>query len=278
MTMPPKINPQYAIDPPADGYTRWQITVEYDGSPYAGWQRQHEIPTVQGVVEQAIFEFSGETVHVQCAGRTDAGVHATGQVAHFDLYRTMTPYRMRAAINNFLRHTGVSILDAQVAPDDFHARFSAQSRAYIYRILNRRSHPTFTRGTVWHIPQPLDINAMHNAGQVLVGTHDFTTFRSSECQSQSPVKTLDYISLYRAENAPDTPPNVPPAIAGEIHMHIGARSFLHHQVRNIIGTLYLVGLGKWTADDVQNALDAKNRSAGGKTAPPDGLYLTQVTY
>lgn len=274
MTEPPKIQPRYDIDPPEKGYTRWKIVVEYKGTGYSGWQRQNDVPTVQSVVEQAIFDFSSEWVHVQCAGRTDAGVHATGQVAHFDLKRSMTPYRLRGAINNFLAGTGVCVVQADIAPNDFHARFSAQNRSYIYRILNRRAHPTFTTGTVWHIPKPLDVQAMHDAGQLLLGTHDFTTFRASECQSASPIKTLDSLVIKRAEQSP----HLPPPLESEIHMHISARSFLHHQVRNIIGTLHLVGLGSWTAHDVQKALDAKDRSAGGKTAPPHGLYLTHVGY
>lgn len=269
-----KIQPQYAIDPPPPGYTRWKIVVEYNGTGYSGWQRQQGVPTVQAVVEQAIFQFSSERVHVQCAGRTDAGVHATGQVAHFDLHRPMTPYGLRGAINNFLGGTGVCVVRADVAANDFHARFSAQNRVYLYRILNRRAQPTFTAGTVWHIAKPLNVEAMHHAGQVLVGTHDFTTFRASECQSSSPIKTIDSLVIKRAEPNLD----LPPPLASEIHMHIGAKSFLHHQVRNIIGTLQLVGLGSWTVDHVQRALEAKHRSAGGKTAPPYGLYLTHVGY
>ena len=270
----PKYTPKYTIDPPEAGKRRWKIVVEYHGGGYRGWQRQHDVPSVQAEIESAITQFSGETTHVQCAGRTDAGVHATGQVAHFDLAYDLDPFRCRAAINNFLQGKDICVLDAQIAKDDFHARFSAQKRAYIYRILNRRPHPTFTRGTVWHIHQQLDVDAMHKAAQILVGTHDFTSFRATECQSNSPVKTVDYITIKHADNTSE----LPSVINGEIHMHIGARSFLHHQVRNIIGTLYKVGTGQLTDDDIKRILDARNRSAGGKTAPPDGLYLTHVGY
>ena len=269
-----KHTPQYAIDPPAAGKRRWKILVEYHGGAYRGWQRQHNVPSVQAEIETAIEQFSGEKVHVQCAGRTDAGVHATGQVAHFDLGYDVDGFRCRAAINNFLQGKDICVLEAEIAPDDFHARFSAQKRAYIYRILNRRPHPTFTRGTVWHIHQQLDVNAMHNAAQILVGTHDFTSFRATECQSNSPVKTVDYITIEHADNTSQ----LPSVIQGEIHMSIGARSFLHHQVRNIIGTLYKVGTGQLNNDDIKRILDARDRSAGGKTAPPDGLYLTHVGY
>ena len=273
-TPPIKHTPKYSIAPPDEGKRRWKILIEYDGSAYRGWQRQHNVPSIQAEIENAILQFSGENPHVQCAGRTDAGVHATGQVAHFDLAYDLDAFRCRAAINNFLQGTGICVLQAEIAPDDFHARFSAQKRAYIYRILNRRPHPTFTRGTVWHIHQDLDVDAMHNAAQILVGTHDFTSFRATECQSNSPVKTVDYITIKHADNTAE----LPSVINGEIHMHIGARSFLHHQVRNIIGTLYKVGTGQLTGDDIKRILDARDRSAGGKTAPPDGLYLTNVEY
>ena len=268
------ITPQHSIAPPAEGYRRWKVVVEYHGGGYSGWQRQDNVPTIQGEIENAIFQFSGETVTLQCAGRTDAGVHATHQVAHFDLKRDITPFRLRAAINNFLRRKGISIIDAEIADNNFHARYCAKERAYIYRILPRRAHPTFTWGTVWHVHQELNVDAMHHAAQVLVGTHDFSSFRAAECQANSPIKTIDYITIKR----PDSTNDILTPMANEIHMHIGARSFLHHQVRNIIGTLYQVGVGRWTDNDVKHILEACDRSAAGKTAPPDGLYLTHVGY
>jgi len=244
---------------------RYRLQVEYDGGPYVGWQRQDTGLGVQQVVEEAIPRFSGETVRVHCAGRTDAGVHALGQVAHFDLERDdMTPKTVRDALNHHMQPHPVSILTAEIVDDDFHARFSATEREYLYRILNRRARPAIERGHVWWVPQALDVEAMHDAAQVLIGKHDFTTFRASQCQAESPVKTLDELTVTRSGE--------------EIHIKARARSFLHHQVRNMVGTLQRVGLGKWTRDDVKAALEAKNRSAGGMTSPPDGLYLVRVGY
>jgi tRNA pseudouridine38-40 synthase len=243
---------------------RYRITLEYDGGPFVGWQRQDNQPSVQGALEDAIEKLSGERVTVTGAGRTDAGVHALGQVAHFDLEKTFDAGKVRDALNHYLRPAPVSVLAAQEAAADFHARFSATGRHYLYRILSRRSPPALEPGKVWHVVHDLDADAMHAAAQVLVGHHDFTTFRAAECQSASPVKTLDRLDVSRR--------------ADEIHIEASARSFLHHQIRSFTGTLKLVGEGKWQPRDVKAALAAKDRSACGPVAPPDGLYLTKVDY
>ncbi|WP_308910960.1 tRNA pseudouridine(38-40) synthase TruA [Pseudokordiimonas caeni] len=246
---------------------RFKLTIEYDGRPYVGWQRQDNGPTVQAVLEDAFAEFAhGEEITVFGSGRTDAGVHAKGQVAHVDLARPMTSDALQAALNHFLkvRETAISILKIEEVGEDFNARFSAKGRHYLYRIVNRRGPLTFDRGLAWHVIRPLDAEAMNEAGQRLIGTHDFTTFRHVECQAKSPVKTLDYLRIERHGE--------------EIHMLAGARSFLHHQIRSMIGTLELVGCGKWTADDVTAALEARDRSALGLNAPPDGLYFLRVDY
>lgn len=245
--------------------TRYKIQVEYDGGPFVGWQRQDSGLGVQQVVEEAITAFSGETVRVHCAGRTDAGVHARGQIAHFDLARDdMTTKTVRDAINHHAKPYPVSIVEADIVDDDFHARFSAIEREYLYVILNRRARPAIDRGHVWWVPSMLDAAAMHDAAQVLIGQHDFTSFRATQCQAQSPVKTLDELTVTR--------------VGEQIHIKARARSFLHHQVRNMVGTLKRVGDGKWTAKDVKGALEACDRSAGGETAPADGLYLMRVGY
>ena len=247
--------------------TRFRLKVEYDGSAYVGWQRQDTGLGVQQVVEEAIFAFSGENARVYCAGRTDAGVHARGQVAHFDLKREdVTTKTVRDAINFHSKPHGVSVVAAQVVGEDFHARFSATEREYLYIILNRRARPALDLGHVWWVPTPLDAEAMHDAAQALIGKHDFTTFRASICQSQSPVKTMDEITVTRHGD--------------EIHVKARARSFLHHQVRNIVGTLRQAGKskGRWSPADMKRALDARDRSAAGQTAPPDGLYLMRVGY
>lgn len=244
--------------------TRWRVTVEYDGGPYVGWQRQENGPSIQQALEEAITEFCGETVRVHGAGRTDARVHAFGQVAHFDIERQTTADTVRDALNAHLREAPISILEAAAVPDDFHARISARERVYLYRILNRRPPPTVDEGRVWHVPWELDAVAMHDAAQCLVGTHDFTSFRATVCQAKSPVKTLDVLDVQRA--------------GAEIHIHARGRSFLHHQVRNMVGTLERVGAGKWTADEVAAALAARDRSAAGMTAPAEGLYLVSVAY
>jgi tRNA pseudouridine38-40 synthase len=244
---------------------RYKIEVEYDGGPFVGWQRQDTGLGVQQVVEEAIEAFSGESVRVHCAGRTDAGVHARGQVAHFDLSRDDVSVKTVCdAINFHVKPHPVSIIRAQMVDEDFHARFSAVEREYLYVIFNRRARPAIERGHVWWVPQPLDESAMHAAAQTLIGKHDFTTFRAAMCQAQSPVKTLDELNVVRRGD--------------EIFVTVRARSFLHHQVRNFVGTLQWVGMGKWSADDVKRALEACDRRAGGPTAPPDGLYLMRVGY
>jgi tRNA pseudouridine38-40 synthase len=243
---------------------RLRLTLEYDGSPFVGWQRQDNGVSVQGVLEDAIEKLSGERVTVTGAGRTDAGVHALGQVAHFDLEKTFEAGKLRDALNHFLRPNPIVVLESSVADGQFHARFSATARHYLFRILNRRSPPALEEGRVWHVSPRLDADAMHAAAQLLLGQHDFTTFRAAECQAQSPVKTLDRLDVSRR--------------ADEIHIEASARSFLHHQIRSFAGTLKLVGEGKWTPRDVEAALAAKDRARCGPVSPPDGLYLVRVDY
>lgn len=244
--------------------TRYRITLEYDGSGFVGWQRQDNGPSVQAAVERAIFGFCAEAVTVFAAGRTDAGVHATGQVAHFDIEKATTAATVADALNAHLRPDPIAVLRADAVDAGFDARLSARQRAYLYRIVNRRAPLTIDRGRAWQVATPLDPAAMHAAAQRLVGRHDFSTFRASLCQARSPVKTLDLLSVERDGE--------------EIRVRARARSFLHHQVRNMVGTLRLVGEGKWTAEDVSAALDARDRARGGPTAPADGLYLTEVVY
>jgi tRNA pseudouridine38-40 synthase len=243
---------------------RYRLTIEYDGGPFVGWQRQAEGASVQGALESAIEKLSGERVTVTGAGRTDAGVHALGQVAHFDLEKTFDAGKVRDALNHYLRPDPVCVLEAAAADGEFHARFSAKSRHYLFRILNRRSPPALEDGRVWHVSPKLDAEAMHAAAQMLVGQHDFTTFRAAECQAQSPVKTLDRLDVSRR--------------ADEIHIEASARSFLHHQIRSFAGSLKLVGEGKWRPRDMKAALEARDRSACGPVSPPDGLYLVRVDY
>jgi tRNA pseudouridine38-40 synthase len=243
---------------------RYRLTLEYDGGPFAGWQRQDNGPSVQATLEEAIFKLSGERATVTGAGRTDAGVHALGQIAHFDLEKEFAPEKVRDALNHHVRPAPIAVLDSQIAAPDFHARFSATARHYLYRILCRRTPPALDRGRVWHVVRELDAAAMHTGAQFLVGQHDFTTFRSSECQANSPVKTLDRIDVRLAGD--------------EIHIEAHARSFLHNQVRSIVGSLKLVGEGKWRPRDMQTALDAKDRARCGPVAPPEGLYLVGVGY
>jgi tRNA pseudouridine38-40 synthase len=243
---------------------RYRLCIEYDGGPFVGWQRQDNGPSVQGVLEDAIQKLSTRRVNVIGAGRTDAGVHALGQVAHFDLDKDYPPDKVRDALNYHLRPAPVSVLEAAVADAEFHARFSATARHYLFRILNRRSPPALDRAKVWHVAVPLDADAMHAAAQHLVGNHDFTTFRAAECQARTPVKTLDRLDVFRRGE--------------EIHIEASARSFLHHQVRSIAGTLKLVGEGKWLPRDVKSALEARDRAACGPVSPPDGLYLVKVDY
>jgi tRNA pseudouridine38-40 synthase len=244
--------------------TRFKLTLEYDGGPFVGWQRQDNGPSVQQALEEAIHRFCGETVTSFAAGRTDAGVHARGQVVHFDLAREAGADTVRDALNFHLKPAPIAVLKAEVAPADFHARFSAKARHYLYRIVNRRAPLAIERGRAWLVGAPLDAAAMHAAAQLLVGHHDFSSFRASLCQADSPMKTLDVLDVTRAGD--------------EVLITARARSFLHHQVRNMVGTLKLVGEGKWTRKDVTQALEARNRSAAGPTAPPEGLYLTQVWY
>lgn len=244
--------------------TRFRLTVEYDGGPFVGWQRQENGPSIQQCLEEAVTATVQEETHVYGAGRTDAGVHATGQVAHVDIGKEIAPERLMAALNFHLKPNPIAVIDCSAAAEDFHARFSATGRAYLYRISNRRAPPVLDRGHVWWVAAELDAAAMHEAAQRLIGKHDFSTFRATLCQAQSPVKSLDRLDVRLA--------------GGEIHVVAEARSFLHHQVRNMVGTLSLVGYGKWSADDVTAALAARDRAKGGPTAPPDGLYLTRVVY
>lgn len=244
--------------------TRWKFTIEYDGKPFVGWQRQDNGPSVQASLENAILNLTGETVTVGAAGRTDAGVHALGQVAHADIAKSFEPQKMQEALNAHLRPHPVAIVHAEIAGEAFHARFSATARHYVYRIINRRSPLTFDHGRAWQVAVELDSEAMSAAAQMLVGHHDFTTFRAAECQAKSPVKTLDVLDVVRC--------------AEEIRISASARSFLHHQVRSMVGTLKQVGTGKWNSHDVHAALEARERSACGPVAPPDGLYLLRVDY
>lgn len=243
---------------------RYRLTIEYDGTPFAGWQRQHGQPSVQAALEDAIMRLGEEDVTVSGAGRTDAGVHAMGQVAHVDLQKDWKPGKLMGAINAQVRPDPVSVLDVAIVDEDFHARFSATARHYRFRILDRQPPPALDRNRVWWVPHALETQAMHEAAQTLVGHHDFTTFRSAQCQSKSPVKTLDRLDVVRE--------------GAEVVVYASARSFLHNQVRSLVGTLKLAGEGKWSAADVRAALDAADRSACGPVAPPDGLYLVSVDY
>jgi tRNA pseudouridine38-40 synthase len=243
---------------------RYKLVIEYDGAPFVGWQMQDNGPSVQGVLTAAVAAFCGETVPVQGAGRTDAGVHAHGQVAHVDLAKQWDTDTVRDALNAYLRPHPVAVLSAHIAPAEFDARFSATQRHYLYRIVNRRADLTLDRERAWRVARPLDAEAMHRAAQRLIGRHDFTTFRAAECQANSPVKTLQRLDVERRGE--------------EIHVHASARSFLHTQVRSMVGSLALVGEGKWTADDLARARDARDRAACGPVAPPDGLYLERVDY
>ncbi len=253
--------------------TRYKLTIEYKGSDYCGWQRQDDVPTIQQAIEEAIHGFCQQDVAVHASGRTDAGVHARGQVAHVDMgefSRVMEPFEVAKAINAFLRPQPISIVSAEIVADDFEARYHAVGKLYQYRIVNRSSFPAIEQGLVWHVKRPLDVKAMHEAAQVLVGHHDFTTFRDSQCQAKSAEKTLDRLDV-KTHTYDDYG-------GQEIIFEAEARSFLHHQVRNMVGTLALVGEGKWSADDLKSALAAKDRTKGGPTAPADGLYLVRVDY
>ena len=243
---------------------RYKLTIEYDGGPFVGWQRQDNGPSIQAALEAAVMAFCGERVQVQGAGRTDAGVHALGQVAHLDLASEKPADTIRAALNHHLKPQPIAVVEAEAVPGDFHARFSATWRRYRYRLLNRRAPPAFDRGRVWHVPVPLDDQAMADAAQVLVGKHDFNSFRSASCQALSSVKTLDVLQVGRDGT--------------EIAIDVGARSFLHNQVRILVGTLQLVGRGQWSKLDVERALAARDRTRAGPTAPPVGLCLMEVRY
>jgi tRNA pseudouridine38-40 synthase len=244
--------------------TRWRLTIEYDGGPFMGWQRQDHGPSVQQTLEEALQQMTGENAAFTAAGRTDAGVHALAMAAHVDIGRTMTPHRLREGLNALVRPQPVSVLEVEPVADDWHARFSCIGRRYLYRILNRRAPPAVELGKVWHIAVPLNVEAMSEGATYLVGRHDFTTFRSAHCQSDSPVKTLDRLDISRQGN--------------EIRIEAAARSFLHHQVRSMVGCLALVGRGQWPADDIRKALEARNRAALGLNAPPHGLYFVEALY
>jgi tRNA pseudouridine38-40 synthase len=243
---------------------RYRLTIEYDGRPYNGFQAQAAQPSVQAAIEAAVKAFSGQAIRIAAAGRTDTGVHATGQVVQVDLERDWPARTVMNALNAHLTREAVSVLDCAVAPEGWHARFSANERRYLYRILNRPAPPALDKGKVWHMKKAMDAEAMHAAAQALVGLHDFTTFRDMACQSKSPVKTLDVARVSR--------------VGDEVHLVFEARSFLHRQVRSMTGTLAEVGVGRWTAQDVRDALEARDRTACGPVAPSDGLYLTGVGY
>ncbi|MCJ7787314.1 MAG: tRNA pseudouridine(38-40) synthase TruA [Methyloceanibacter sp.] len=243
---------------------RYKLTLEYDGTPFVGWQMQENGASVQGRLAEAIKAFSGEETIPRGAGRTDAGVHALGQIAHFDLAKDWACDKVRDALNAQLRPDPISVLACEPAPDGFEARFSANARHYLYRIVNRRSPLALERERAWQVIQPLDAAIMNAAAQVLIGHHDFTTFRSTECQAPSPMKTLDRLTVSRHGE--------------EVRIEALARSFLHNQVRSMVGSLKLVGDGKWTANNLQQALEARDRSACGPVAPSCGLYLMKVDY
>jgi tRNA pseudouridine38-40 synthase len=244
--------------------TRFRLSVEYDGGPFMGWQRQAHGPSVQQAIEEAVTAITSEAAVLHAAGRTDAGVHALAMAAHLDLERRITPFRLAEGLNARLRPRPVAILAAAVVPDDWHARFSCVGRRYLYRIVNRRAPLALEAGRAWQVGVPLDERAMHEAAQILVGRHDFTTFRSAHCQSESPVKTLDRLDVRReGEN---------------VLVEAAARSFLHHQVRSMVGCLQLVGRGKWSASDLKAALEARDRAALGLNAPPHGLYFVEAVY
>jgi len=243
---------------------RYKLVLEYDGGPFAGWQRQDNGPSVQAALEDAVFKLAQERVTATGAGRTDAGVHARGQVAHFDLVKEFPADTVRDALNAHLRPAPISVLEASIAVPDFHARFSAVARYYEYRVLCRRAPPALDRGHVWHVGRALDVETMARAARALLGTHDFTTFRAAECQAKSPVKTLDRLDVAKQGD--------------EIVFYAAARSFLHHQVRSMVGTLKLVGEGKWTDANVARALASCDRAQCGPVAPPEGLTLLRVDY
>jgi len=244
--------------------TRFALTIEFDGTPYMGWQRQDHGATVQGEIEAAIAKFTGEQTNVYGAGRTDAGVHALGMRAHIDIEKPLTSFRLMEALNAHLRPQPIAILACEEVDEEWHARFSCMGRAYEYRIINRRAPLAVEKGKAWRVGPNLDADAMQKAAQILVGEHDFTTFRSVNCQSASPVKSIDRIDVRREGD--------------HIIIEVAARSFLHHQVRSMVGALAAVGRGKWSEDDLRNALEAKNRQALVENAPPYGLYFVRAEY
>lgn len=244
--------------------TRFALTIEFDGRPFMGWQRQKHGPSVQSVLEDAVFAVTGERAAVHAAGRTDAGVHGLAMRAHVDLKKVITPFRLMEALNARARPHPVAVLACEAVPDDWHARFSCVGRAYEYRIVNRRAPLTWEHGLAWQVPQALDEAAMSAAAVTLVGRHDFTTFRSAHCQADSPLRTLDRLEVVRD---------------GErIAVHAAARSFLHHQVRSMVGCLVLVGLCRWSVADLRDALHARDRARLGLNAPPDGLFFVRAVY
>ena len=253
--------------------TRYKLTIEYNGAPYSGWQRQADVISVQEEVEKAIAAIIQQPVTIHVAGRTDAGVHAKGQVIHVDLppfKRPMEPFEIAKAINAHLRPQPISVIGTEIVSDDFHARFAARNKLYLYRIIRRGAFLTHDQGLAWQFKKPLDVKAMREGAKHLIGHHDFTSFRDSQCQAKSPMRTLARLEISTR----------PYDVCGgiEIRIEVEGRSFLHHQVRNMVGTLALVGEGKWQADDVRKALEAKDRTAAGPTCPADGLYLMRVDY
>lgn len=243
---------------------RYKITIEYDGTGLSGWQRQAEHPSVQQLLEEAVESLSQEKVDVFGAGRTDAGVHALGQVAHFDMNKELETDKVRDGLNFHLKKSNVRVINAEVADPEFNARFDAQHRKYLYRILNRKAPPALRKNQVWHVPQDLNIAAMQKAAEHLIGYHDFTSFRAGDCQAKSPVKTIDKIMIEKKDD--------------EIQISVEAKSFLHHMIRNFVGTLHYVGTGKIKPEDVKTILEAKDRKEAGPTAPAEGLYFLEVLY
>ena len=244
--------------------TRFALTLEFDGTPFFGLQRQKDGPSVQQSVEEAAQRITGEDVRLHSAGRTDTGVHALAMRSHMDIAKEIAPFRLMEALNAHLRPDPIAVIHCEIVPDDWHARFSCTGRSYVYRIANRRAPLTLEKDRLWQVGTPLDHEAMHRAAQALVGLHDFTTFRSVQCQSDSPVKTLDRLDVERDGE--------------EVRIHAAARSFLHHQVRSMVGCLALVGMGRWREKQVAEALEAKDRQALGLNAPPHGLYFVKATY
>lgn len=243
---------------------RYKFTIEYDGSSYHGWQYQENLPTVQNEVECAIARITKETVRLHVSGRTDAGVHALAQVAHADISKHLDPFKFTYGLNHFLKTKSISILNTELVSDDFHARFSTKARSYVYKIVNRRAPLALLHNRACHIAQPLNVDLMNEAAQYLIGTHDFTSFRAITCQAPSPIKTLELATFHTTNDI--------------IEFHTRSRSFLHHQVRNMVGTLFLVGTKKWSPNHVKKALELKDRRAGGPTAPAEGLYLKEIIY